>query len=236
MTVTMYDYNCLRVTAYLGHTHLTASKSIQNPWDQKQWRNTWTYFGHWLVLTIPVDSEGLLMCDQLHYISYQITFQWYMDHRKWTPDVSVWPVLWQTNPGGRGRLKFMLDWASDFRWTSLPVIFAFIASFNFLMSLSNVLKKYNVSSPFNLIGAFEVESLDLAYWLKDQQVHSKEWCPHQPSRSLTLEFWCYSTPQVKIEQKKYWAIPNNVQYHPVVHQEPRNTETQVLNNTEFCSV
>jgi len=52
---------------------------------------------------------------------------------------------------------------------------------------------------------------------------------HAWSIKYTLGVEYYSTPQVKTEHKKYWAILNNVEIL-------KNTETQVLNNTEFCSV
>ena len=42
----------------------------------------------------------------------------------------------------------------------------------------------------------------------------------------------YSTPQVKTDQKKYWALLNNVQYHPALHLGPWNTEQYWNANTE----
>ena len=67
-----------------------------------------------------------------------------MDHRKRSLDTSWVTSLWQTGPGGRGRLEFMLDRPSGLCWMSLLVIFASISSSKFLMTLSNVPKKYNI--------------------------------------------------------------------------------------------
>jgi len=96
---------------------------------------------------------------------------------------------------GRGRLEFKLDQSSSFCWASLLVIYTSMlpstSLWSSLMFLRNITSlgsnlfsiiwkgSLKNSSPLNLIGTFELGSLDHAYWLEDQRVYPKEWCPHQ---------------------------------------------------------
>ena len=74
----------------------------------------------------------------------KLAFHSYVDRQKRSLYVSWVTSLRQTGPGGRGRLEFLLDRPSGLCWTSLLVIFASISSSKFLMTLSNVPKKYNI--------------------------------------------------------------------------------------------
>ena len=48
--------------------------TIHGPSDQKTVRRTLVDSGHWFVSTIPIDSEGLLMWDNWHWLPYLTSF------------------------------------------------------------------------------------------------------------------------------------------------------------------
>jgi hypothetical protein len=74
MIVVPHEYKGLRVTAYPRCALLMGSKMIHGPLDQIRWRSTWTESGRWLVSTIPMDFEEVLMWDHLDWLPYQISF------------------------------------------------------------------------------------------------------------------------------------------------------------------
>jgi hypothetical protein len=49
----------------------------------------------------------------------KLSFHPYVDHQKWSLDVSWASVLLQTGPEDRARLELELDWTSGLAWTSL---------------------------------------------------------------------------------------------------------------------
>jgi len=79
------------------------SKTIHGPTDQKTVSQHPTNSGRWLVLMIPIDSEGLSMWDHLHWLPYLIIFP------------SICGSL--KTESERARVtSFMTDWYWNPRW------------------------------------------------------------------------------------------------------------------------
>jgi hypothetical protein len=144
MTAPAYDYKGLRVITYPGRAPLTGSKTIHGSLDQIWWRSTLIDSVRCLFWWFSLILNGFRRRTTSIGFLMKLYFHPYVDRRKRSPDASWVTSLRQTGPGGRGRLEFMLDRASGLFWTSLLVIFASISSSKFLMTLSNIPKKYSI--------------------------------------------------------------------------------------------